>query len=108
MISPAQHGDQPDPGVVVDVGEDRDLLDRRPSLTGEKYRRYSVFALNRPCMARIASASAGPRGPQVRDAAVGEQDVGLPMQRIRRIGAAVTGAPSWGLATPRSAAVDTG
>src|SRR6476646_7870823 len=32
------------------------------SLTTEKYRRYSVLALIRPCMARISSASAGPDG----------------------------------------------
>src|SRR6478609_437627 len=32
------------------------------SLTTEKYRRYSVLALIRPCMARISAASSGPDG----------------------------------------------
>ena len=53
-------------------------------MTAEKYRRYSVLALIRPCMARISSASAGPDRAQVRDPAVGQHDVGLPVLRVVR------------------------
>ncbi len=78
---PAEHGDQPDPGVVVDIGEDLDLP------VGDLVDRLEVPHVQRfltqPAVHSADRLSVGrTRRAQVRDAAVSEQHVGLPLQRV--------------------------
>src|SRR5664279_1709901 len=63
------------------------------SLTALKYRRYSVFALNRPCMARIASASAGPDGRRCATPPSASRTSASQWSGYTAIGVAVTSGP---------------
>src|SRR5664279_5509347 len=62
-------------------------------LTGEKYRRYSVLALNRPCMARMAAASAGPQGRRCATPPSASRTSASQCSGYTAIGAAVTSGP---------------
>src|SRR5664280_410200 len=102
---PAEQGDQPDPGVVVHIGEDLDLP------VGDLVDRLEVPHVERllaqPAVHGADRVRVGrTRRPQVRDTAVDEQHVGLPPQRVCGRRCSGHQDSSWGVEWTRSGRPD--